>query len=395
MLFSTFLIKLFIKDSERIEDLKVRTAYGFFSGMIGIIINLILFAVKLSVGLISSSIAITADAFNNLNDSASSLITIIGFKLSNAPADEEHPFGHGRIEYISAFIVSLMVLLVGFEFVKSSFDRIIHPTPLSFEIIPFTLIALSIGVKIWLSKFNGYVGEKINSAALKASSFDALGDVIISTVTAFTLLLSRFSSLAVDGYMGMLVAIFILYSGIKLAKETLNPILGEPPDPKLVKAIKEGVLSYEHISGTHDLIIHNYGPGKFIATIHAEVPSDIDIVKIHNIIDDAERELSKKLNIILVIHMDPINVDNEEINETRKQVWSILSNFTEIKSLHDFRIIGEGEHKNIVFDIVVDSCKKMSAINEENLKAAINTSVKKIYPLYNCVVTLDKDFSDL
>lgn len=392
---SKLLVRSFIKNSENIEDAKVRTAYGLLAGIVGIIVNVTLFGVKLFVGLITNSIAITADAFNNLNDSASSIITIIGFRLSNAPPDREHPFGHGRIEYLSAFIVSLMVILVGYEFVKSSFNRIIHPSPLTFEILPFILILFSILIKVWISRFNGYVGKTINSGALKASSFDALGDVIISSVTAFTLLISMWTSLPVDGYLGMIVSLFILYSGIRLVKEALNPILGEAPDAELVTAIKNGVQSYEYISGTHDLIIHNYGPGKYMATIHAEVPANINIIKIHNIIDDAERELSEKLNIILVIHMDPINVDDHEIKETRRQIEDALSCFPSIKSIHDFRIVGEGEHKTAIFDVVADSSRKMSNKKEEDLRQAINMEIKRLHPRYDCIVTVDKDFAVL
>ncbi|MDP4091224.1 MAG: cation diffusion facilitator family transporter [Bacillota bacterium] len=392
---SKLLVRTFVKNSEDTENAKVRTAYGLLAGIVGIIVNIVLFGVKLFIGLMTKSIAITADAFNNLNDSASSIITIIGFKLSNVPPDEEHPFGHGRIEYLSAFLVSLMVILVGYEFTKSSIERIIHPEPLSFQIVPFILLLLSVLVKVWIAGFNRYIGNAIASGALKASSFDAFGDVIISGVAAITLLISLWISLPIDGYIGTLVSLFILYSGIKLVKETLNPILGEAPDAELVKAIKDGVQSYEHISGTHDLIIHNYGPGKFMATIHAEVPVNIDIVKIHDIIDDAERELSEKLGIILVIHMDPINIDDHEINETRREIEETLVSFPLIKSMHDFRIVGEGVHKSAIFDVVVNSSKKMSEKDEETLKEDINKKVKELHPKYDCVIKVDKDFTDL
>ena len=393
-LLSNVLIKFFIRDSNNLKSEKVRTSYGLMAGIVGIIVNLLLFVMKLVLGLLTKSIAVTADAFNNFTDSASSLVTIIGFKLSNAPADEEHPFGHGRFEYISALIVAFMVMFVGLQFVKSSFDRILNPSQVIFETIPFILMLVSIVTKIWISRFNNLIGKKINSSALKASSFDALGDVITSSVVAFSLVLSLWTDFPIDGYIGIAVALLILYNGFKLVKETLNPLLGEAPDAELVKEIKEGVLSYQYISGVHDLIIHNYGPGRCIASIHAEVPANISIVKIHDVIDDAERELSEKLNIVLVIHMDPISVDNEDINDTRKQIEEILFEFSNVKSMHDFRIVGEGDHKNIIFDIVVVTSGKMSHMDETKLKENINNSVKRLYPYYDCIITVDRDFAD-
>lgn len=392
---SQFLVKKFIKHHEDIKNDKVRTAYGFLGGIIGIIVNIILFVIKLSVGLIVNSIAVTADAFNNLTDSASSLITIVGFKLSNMPADEEHPFGHGRLEYISAFIVAFMVMFVGFQFTKSSFDRIINPSPVEFETVPFALMVISILTKVWLSRFNRFIGNTIDSAALKASSIDALGDVIITSTVALSLLLSRFVAIPIDGYIGIAVALFILYSGYKLVRETLNPLLGEAPDKELVENIKSSVLSYKHIDGVHDLIIHNYGPGKCMASIHAEVPADINIVEIHDIIDEAEREISEKLNIYLVIHMDPINIDDEEVHQTKDELLGVLKDFPVVKSIHDFRVVGEGEHKNLIFDVVVDSSMKLTVQDEETLKNDICTGVKVSYPYYNCSITLDKDFTHL
>lgn len=391
---TNLLIKTFIKDSENSKKDKVRSDYGLLAGMVGIIANIVLFVIKLLVGLFTKSIAVTADAFNNFTDSASSLITIIGFKLSKAPADEEHPFGHGRVEYLSALLVSFMVMFVGIQFIKSSFNRIMNPEEVLFETVPFILMLLSILIKIWLSRFNKTIGNKINSSALKASSFDALGDVITSSVVAFSLLLSLWTSFPLDGYIGILVALLILYNGYKLVKETLNPLLGEAPDPELVTAIKESLLSYEYISGVHDLIIHNYGPGRCIASIHAEVPSDINIVKIHNIIDEAEREISAKLNIVLVIHMDPINVDDAEVNNTKKQIEEAIHSLPNIKSIHDLRIVGEGQHKNIIFDVVIATNGKFTQRDEAKMKEDINKKVQELHPQYNCIITIDKDFSE-
>jgi cation diffusion facilitator family transporter len=391
---TSFLIKTFIKNSDDIKNDKVRSDYGSFAGIVGIVSNLILFIIKLIVGFLTKSIAVTADAFNNFTDSASSLITIIGFKLSKAPADEKHPFGHGRVEYISALLVSFMVIFVGLQFIKSSFNRILNPSKVVFETVPFILMILSILTKIWLARFNGTIGSKISSSALKAASFDALGDVITSTVVAFSLLLSLWTSFPLDGYIGIIVALLILYNGYQLVKETLNPLLGEAPDPELAAAIKENLLSYKYISGVHDLIIHNYGPGRCIASIHAEVPSDINIVKIHNIIDEAEREISAKLNIVLVIHMDPINVNDEEINETKKEIEEVIHTLPNVKSIHDLRIVGEGEYKNIIFDVVTITNGKFSHKDEAKLKEAINKKIKELHPQYNCIITVDRDFSE-
>lgn len=394
-MFSNFLVSRFIKDNKNINNEKVRTAYGYLAGVIGIIANALLFLVKFSVGLITHSIAISADAFNNLSDMASSIITILGFKLANKPADEEHPFGHGRIEYISALAVSFMIMLVGSQFIKESFNRILHPAEIHFILIPFILILASVGIKIWLSKFNKFIANSINSHALKASSFDALADVIISSITALSLLLSKWITFPIDSYLGILVALFILYSGFSLTKDTLNPLLGEAPDPELVKNIKLGVLKYKYISGVHDLVIHNYGVGRCMASIHAEIPYDISVVTIHEIIDKAEKEISDKLNIYLVIHMDPINTESKEVNKAKELLENILKKYPIVKSYHDFRIVGDGEYKNLIFDLVIEHTKGFNQEDEENLKKAIDTELKKEHENYNAKITIDRAFTVL
>jgi len=390
-MFFEHMVNGFIKNNSDITDDKVRNSYGVFGGIVGILMNALLFIIKLSVGLLVSSIAIMADAFNNLSDAASSLITILGFKLSSKPADREHPFGHGRIEYLSALIVAFMVMLVGVQFIKSSFERIINPTPVTFELVPFILIFISIFLKVWLSRFNKFVGEKIDSAALKASSIDALGDVFTSTCVAISFLAAKFTSFPIDGYIGMVVALFIVYSGFSLVKDTISPLLGEAPDPKLVNSIKEMVLSYENILGTHDLIIHNYGPGKCMASIHAEIPSDISVVAIHEIIDTAEREISTTLKIYLVIHIDPICIIEGEVKEAYEEILSLITQYDFIESIHDFRVVGEGEVKNLIFDIVVNSLKK-SSITDSELIDKFSKGVQKLHPYYNCIITIDKNF---
>lgn len=389
---SNFLISKFIKNNTDTKNEKVRNSYGLVAGIVGLCTNIILFIIKLSVGLITSSISIMADAFNNLSDAASSLITIFGFKLSSMPADKEHPFGHGRIEYLSALIVAFMVMLVGIQFVKSSFQKIMNPSPVTFELIPFILLLISIGLKVWLSRFNKFMGERINSAALKASSVDALGDVFTSSCVAISFLAVKFTTLPIDGYIGMVVALFIVYSGFTLIKDTINPLLGEAPDPELVESINNMVLSYDNILGVHDLIVHNYGPGKCMASIHAEIPSDISVVKIHEIIDHAEREISKSLNIYLVIHIDPICIIEGEVQEAHNEIMKLVNEIDSIESIHDFRVVGEGEIKNLIFDLVIDTTKK-SKYSDSELIETINSNIKKIHPSYNCIITLDKHYT--
>ncbi|MBY0753876.1 cation diffusion facilitator family transporter [Clostridium sardiniense] len=391
---SNLLVKTFIKNNENTKDKDVRNNYGFLGGIIGIIVNLILFMIKFTVGMLVSSIAVTADAFNNLSDAGSSVITIAGFKMANMPADEKHPFGHGRMEYLSALVVAFMVMLVGFQFVRSSFERILNPELIKFEWIPFILLIISIFLKFWLSRFNKFIGNRIDSSALKAASVDALGDVFTSTCVAISLLAAKFTTFPIDGYIGIVVALFIVYSGFSLVRETINPLLGEAPDPELVKDIETMMLSYDNITGVHDLIVHNYGPGRCMASAHAEIPSDIDIMEIHNIIDKAEREISKKLNIYLVIHMDPICLSDDEVNAAYKEVNKIIKYNPLIKSMHDFRIVGEGNEKNLIFDIVVNSKALCKVMDEEDLKKDIIKSIKEIHPNYNCVITVDHDYSN-
>ncbi|MBZ9636810.1 cation diffusion facilitator family transporter [Clostridium sp. FP1] len=389
---SKFLISKFIKNPEDTTNKKVRVAYGYLGGLVGIIVNLILFITKLIIGILLNSIAVTADAFNNLSDVASSVITILGFKLASKPADKEHPFGHGRLEYISGLIVSFLVILVGFEFIKTSYSRIVNPSKVIFNLIPFILILVSIISKLWISGFNKTLGKAIKSSALEASSFDALSDVVSSSCVALSLLLSIWIDIPIDGYIGMLVSFFIIYAGFSLIKDTMNPLLGEAPDVNLVKGIQYKLLSYNHITGAHDLVIHNYGPSRCMGSIHAEVPCDISIVEIHEIIDKAEKEISEEFDIHLVIHMDPINTDDEEVNDCRIELLNVLKYFPIIKSIHDFRIVGSGEYKNLIFDAVIDFNPSFTADDESKLGDAINSELKKCCPQYNALMTLDRDY---
>ena len=387
---SEAIIKKFIKNSEHVENEEVRNKYGTVAGIVGIISNLFLFILKFSIGFLSGSIAITADAFNNFTDMASSAITMIGFKLASMPADEEHPFGHGRLEYLSALVVAFMVMFVGIKFVQTSFERIMNPIAVQFSLIPFLLLLASMAVKFWLGRFNKHIGEKIDSSALKAVAVDAMGDVFTSGCVVLSYLIAKFTAFPLDGYVGIVVSLIILYAGFSLIKETVSPLLGEAPDEEMVDNIVNGLLEYNIISGVHDLIIHNYGVGRCIASVHAEVPCNIDIMEIHEVIDDAEKELSKKLNIHLVIHMDPIAVEDEDYIQTRTELARIIARNEKIESMHDLRIVGKGNKKNLVFDVVVDG--DLSHSEEEELKNWVNEEIQKIHPNYNCVILVDKNY---
>jgi len=387
-----YLIKKFIKNSEDINSPEVRSRYTYFAGTIGIAINFILFIIKISVGTFAGSIAIMADGFNNLTDTASSIITIIGVRLAGAPEDKEHPYGHGRIEYISALIVAALVMLVGFQLAWSSAQRILNPEPVIFNWISFNLLFISILLKLWLSHFNKKIGEKINSKALKAAGLDALGDVLISSTVLIAFGSSIFIPYNVDSIVGIGVAIFILYMSYKLIVETISPLLGEAPDSKLVEAIKSKLLSYPHILGVHDLIIHNYGVGKTMATIHVEFPASLDIMEIHEIIDLAERELSELLTIQLVIHMDPVSIETEEIKRIKIDLQEIMEQNPIILSMHDFRIQGKEPNKKISFDLVVDGNKLNKQLTIEMISEEVKRKLNEKHPAYHYNIVVDKFF---
>lgn len=389
---SEFLIRKFIKNSNDTRSKKVRSDYGYLGGIVGIVVNIFLFLIKLSVGLFVNSIAVIADAVNNLSDVGASMVTIFGFKLSSKPADKEHPFGHGRIEYISGLIVAFLVLMVGFEFIRTSIDRIKNPVPVQFAWVPFILLLVSILFKVWLSKFYKTVGDKINSSALKASSVDSLSDVVSSSTVVISLLISKFTTLPIDGYIGVIVSLVILYAGYNLIKDTLDPLLGVAPDEELVKDIHKMLLAYEHIDGTHDLMVHNYGPGRIIASIHAEIPEDISVVKAHEVVDRAEKEISAELDIHLLIHMDPVTTKDEEILSAKDELMTVLDKFSFINSFHDFRVVGEGDYKNLIFDVVVNHDFIITKESQLKLQQQINMELKKIQPNHNAIVTVDPSY---
>lgn len=383
------LVKGFIKNHGKTELPEVRGKYGYLSGTVGILANIILFGIKLTIGLLINSIAFIGDALNNLTDAASSLVTILGFKLASKPADEEHPFGHGRVEYIAGLIVSFLVLLVGYELLKSSIDRIIHPIPAQFSLPAFLAIVFAILTKGWLFLFNRNLSRTINSKALLATAYDSLSDMIATGCIGLSLIASLFTAFPFDGYIGVLVAGIILYSGFSLIKETISPLLGEAPERELIVKISEKIRSYDRVVGIHDLIVHTYGPGQYMASIHVEIPVTQDIMDMHEYIDSIEREVAKELGIILTIHMDPLNVDSEEVMKIQGEINQILKEFPEVISWHDFRIVGKGKSENLIFDVVVKfgTCRD----EEKKLRTAITQKVQEKHPGYHCVITFDQN----
>lgn len=388
------LIRLFIKNSEDINNSSVRLKYGTLGGAVGIVCNLILCAIKITIGLVTASISIVADGFNNLSDMGSSVITMIGFKMAGKPADSDHPFGHGRMEYISAFIVSMLILLVGAELLKSSAKALISgESAPTYSVWAIIILAVSVLVKLWMCLFNRKLGKKIDSEALFATAQDSLNDMVATTVILISVGVSMLISLPfnLDAVMGILVAIFILYSGLASAKDTLDEILGTPPEQKLIKDIENTVLSFEEFKGIHDLIVHNYGPGRQFASVHVEVPQDSDIVKCHEQIDLCEKLVDEKFNISLVIHMDPIDVNNEAVASARESIAQAVGEIDKSMSIHDFRMTPTSEKRtNLIFDVVVPSSVKMS---HKELEEIISEKAKKINPTYCCVITFDNDFT--
>jgi cation diffusion facilitator family transporter len=390
---SDFLINRFIKNSKETNNNDVRQAYGYLCGCVGVLANVLLFTTKLLIGMAINSIAVMADAINNMSDVASSVITLAGFKMTNKPADREHPFGHGRIEYISAMIVSFMVMLVGFEFFKSSIDRVLHPKVVKFDFVTFILLSLSIGIKVWLSKFYKRVGNAIGSKTLEATSLDSLSDVITTSVILLSLILSRWITFPIDGYVGVLVALFIVYSGFSLIKETLNPLLGEAPEEEFVNTIIAKTMSYEGIIGVHDIIVHNYGPNRSVVSLHAEIPASMDIMAAHDLIDKAEQEISEELGMHLVMHMDPINTDDKVVVKIQGQILDVLTEFGMELTLHDFRIVGDDNHCNVIFDMVIPH--EVREKDEKKIAKDVTEAIKERYPQYCPVIKIDRSYAIL
>lgn len=386
-----FLAKIFIKDYKNIESPHVRNAYGSLCGVLGIILNILLFGVKLLAGMLSGAISIMSDAFNNLTDAASSLITLLGFHMSNQKADKDHPFGHGRIEYISGLVVSLLILIVGFELAKGSVEKIISPEEVEFSVVTVVILVVSVLVKAYMAFYNYVVGKKISSAAMKATSTDSLSDSVATSVVLVCLIISAIFSVNIDAYCGLAVSVFILFSGIRSAKETMDPLLGLPPTKEFIDRISTIVFSHEGVKGIHDLIVHDYGPGRTMISLHAEVSADSDMLETHDMIDNIEKELREKLLCDAVIHMDPIITDDETVNEVKEKISALITCIDHRLTIHDFRMVQGPTHTNVIFDIVVPFDLKKS---DNDIKADIEVIVKTIDKSYFSVVNIDKSYVD-
>ena len=368
------LIKLFIKDAD-INSQRGRELYGRLAGAVGIICNLLLSIMKLIIGSISNSVSITADATNNIADAGSSIVTLVGFRLSGKPADKDHPYGHARIEYISSLIISFLILLIGCSIFKESVTKIFKPEESLFNVATVIVLVASIIVKLWLSLFNKFLGKQINSKALEATAIDSRNDVITTTAVLIASTISHFTGFNLDGYMGLIVSVFIFISGINLVKETLDPLLGQPPTKEMFETIEQKILSYDNVLGVHDLMVHSYGPNTYFASAHIEMDAKIDVLVCHDIMDRIERDFKSELNIHLVVHLDPTILDSPEINELKEMVNDIICEIDRDLTFHDFRVVVGEENKNVLFDVVVPPEYKYS---DKELEKIITDKITEV-----------------
>ena len=385
-----FLVRHFVKDYEQIEKVSVRTAYGTLASMVGIFCNVFLVIVKGAIGIFMNSVSITADAINNLADAVSSIIGLIGVKMAAKPADEEHPFGHGRIEYITALMVSFIVMELGLSFFKDSLVKIRHPEEMKVQLVAIPLLLFAVVVKLWIGAFNRKIGKKIDSKVMMATAADSIGDVLMTCVTIVSLLFFYFTGKNIDGYMGLIVAVGVMWAGFGIAKDTLEPLIGQAVDPDEYEKITRFVESYEGVVGTHDLIVHNYGPGRNIASIHAEVPSDADINASHEIIDRIEKDGIEQLGVVLVIHMDPIETKNEIILAAKQKTVEIVNKVDASLSLHDFRVVVGEKRTNLIFDLVVPH--NYDKNREKEVCAEIRECLHNFDDRLYCVIKVEKSY---
>ena len=388
------LIRLFVKGGNDISNVKVREGYGTLSGVVGILCNLLLCGFKIAVGSITGSISVMADGLNNLTDMGSSVVTMVGFKMAAKPADKDHPFGHGRIEYLSAFIVAMLILLVGFELFKSSVGALTsgEAAP-QYTAVAFVVLICSVAAKLWLYLFNKKLAKDIDSDALNATAQDCINDSIATAVILIAALVSKLASLKfnLDAVMGIAVSLFILYSGFMAAKETVDKLLGQPPGEKLIKELEDTIFSFSDFEGIHDLIVHNYGPGRCLASVHVEVSQNIDVVHCHEQIDLCEKLVSEKMGIELTIHCDPVDTDSEEVVKTRAALADAVKSLHSDASIHDFRMTPMGQHRtNLIFDAVLPEEMKMS---EAQYKEKISNLAREINSTFVCVITVDRDYT--
>lgn len=387
---TNFLVHIFVKDYDKKSNPAVRGRYGLLAGFVGLACNVLLFLMKLLIGLLFGSIAIIADAVNNLSDAGSCIVTLIGFKMSGKPADEEHPYGHARVEYIVGMIVSFSILLLGIQLVGSSVQKIFHPEAVAFSWLSVAVLCMAILVKLWMGLFYRKVGRTIDSTAIMANSADSMNDVYATSAVLISMLIGKVTGWQLDGYAGTLVAVFIIISGIGLVRETLNPLLGTAPTQELVDKIEHKLHSYEGVLGTHDLMIHNYGPQRCFASVHVEVNAKEDILKSHDMIDNIEKDFAETLGIHLVIHLDPVVTDDEETNHMREVIRGILQEIDDKLSMHDFRMVKGNTHSNLIFDVMVPPRYRMS---DKELREVIDNKVKAHQEDYFTVITVDRSYT--
>ncbi|MHB1314148.1 MAG: cation diffusion facilitator family transporter [Christensenellales bacterium] len=383
----TLLARWLIKDYKDVTSPGGRLKYGMLSGLAGIFLNILLFLGKLFAGTASGSIAITTDAFNNLSDAGSSVVTLIGFRLAAHKADPDHPFGHGRIEYIAGLVVAMVIFLMGFELLKSSVNKIARPEAMEFSLLTFIILVCSICIKLYMALYNRRIGEKIKSAAMKAISTDSLSDSAATTVVLIAMIIFYATGLNIDGYCGLLVSLFIFIAGFRAAKETLSPLLGQPPAPEYVKQVEDIVMAYDQVSGIHDLIVHNYGPGRIMISLHAEVPSNGDLLLLHDTIDNIEQELRTVMGCDAVVHMDPIVTDDELTGETREKIILLLKEIDPRFTIHDFRMVQGPTHTNVIFDVVVPFG---ITTTHDDIKKQVVKMVSLLDGHYSAVVQIDQ-----
>lgn len=379
-------LRRFVGDGS-VSDPAVRERYGIFSGIVGLLCNLLLFTAKLVIGLTTGAVSIAADAVNNLSDGLSSLISIVGFKISGRAPDARHPFGYGRTEYIAGLIVSLLICVVGVQFLQTSAARILHPEPVTFTTVSAAVLVLTMLVKLWMGAFNHKLGTRIESPALLAAMQDSINDVITTGVVLVGMIASRFTTLPVDGVIGVLVALFIIWAGIGIARDTLSPLIGQAADPQISQAIADTVLARPGILGIHDLIVHNYGVGKSLASLHAEVPDTADLVAIHELIDEAEHAVWQKTGVYTVIHMDPVRVGDPRIDAMRQTTLNVLSKIDPALTMHDFRVVEGDRRINLIFDVVIPF--GYTQTQKEDIASRIQTGLRACDRRYHPIVTLE------
>ena len=383
---SKLLVRLFIKNYQETKNPVVREKYGYLGSVTGIIVNIILALAKYFIGTITNSIAITADAVNNFSDSVSCIITLISFKMANMKPDKEHPFGHGRIEYVAALIVGFLVELMGYELIKSSIEKIKNPEAVVFSVPAVIVLVLSIGGKLWLALFNRFLGRKIDSTVMEAAATDSIGDITATTVTLIALVLSIFTDKPIDGYMGIVVSLFILYAGFNILKESIGILLGTPPSKELVDELVEFIMSHDEILGIHDLVVHSYGATRTFASVHTEIAADGDLLSAHDTIDTIEKLVKEKFGIELVIHMDPIVTNDEKAEKYYQLVHKTIKEIDDELDIHDFRVVEGPVHSNFIFDVVIPYRFRMS---EKSLIAEINDRIHNINENFCLVITVD------